>query len=83
MSLQAAENIGDFRRRYIIGATFHDGDKITGWFNNEPYHSPPLSLQYVLNSVLVKEVGVDYSIQFSNHPQPYTLDTKVTNLTNT
>lgn len=66
-----------FRRRYIIGATFHEGNNITAWFNNEPYHSPPLALEYALNSIVSEVLGDDHAIHISNHPLPYTLDTKV------
>lgn len=67
-----------FRRRYIIGATFHENETITAWFNNEPYHSPPLTLEYVLNSIVAVVLGSDYQIHVSNYPLPYTLNTKVT-----
>lgn len=64
--------------RYIIGASFSDtNDSVTAWFNNEPFHSPPLALQYAINSVVKRKVGLDYSIEFSNFPLPYTVDTKV------
>lgn len=60
-----------------MGATFKEDNKITAWFNNEPYHSPPLTLEYVLNSVVASTLGEDYAVHISNSPLPYTLDTKV------
>lgn len=64
--------------RYLIGASFSDvNNTVTAWFNNEPYHSPPLTLQYAINSLVKKKIGSEYSILFSNFPLPYTIDTKV------
>lgn len=63
--------------RYIVGATFEQNNSIIAWFNNEPYHSPPLSLQLVLNAILHKEVSPNYTLQFYNHPQPFGPETKV------
>lgn len=60
-----------------MGATFAEGNKAIAWFNNEPYHSPPLTLEYVLNSIAATVLGDDYEIHISNSPLPYTLDTKV------
>ncbi|KAL3284410.1 hypothetical protein HHI36_018570 [Cryptolaemus montrouzieri] len=52
--------------KYIVGASFtHLGT--VAWFNNEPYHSLPLSVQLVLNSFTKKE-GVE--MNFVNYPLP-------------
>ena len=70
-------------RRYIVGATFdatHEGliTVITAWFNNNPFHSPPLALGLVLNLIFKEIVGDQSSISFVNHPLPYTTESKVT-----
>lgn len=76
--LQTIVNTSRVRMRYIIGATFMDSNNsILAWFNNEPYHSPPLALQYAINTLIKAKVGSDRSISFSNFPLPYTIDTKV------
>ncbi|KRT85363.1 ABC transporter ATP-binding protein [Oryctes borbonicus] len=75
------ENTARVRMRYIIGATFSGkNDTITAWFNNEPYHSPPLTLQYAINSIVKSKLGLDYSISFSNFPLPFTIDTQFARL---
>lgn len=63
--------------RYICGATFAPDHSITAWFNNEPFHSPPLALQLVMNSILRKQVSPRHQINIYNHPLKYTLSTKV------
>ncbi|KAB0796441.1 hypothetical protein PPYR_10502 [Photinus pyralis] len=68
------------RLRHIAGATFRKDNSITAWFNNEPYHSPPLALQLVMNSILHKEVGNNHYIQFYNHPLEFTINTKLMDL---
>nr|XP_022919055.1 ATP-binding cassette sub-family A member 3-like isoform X1 [Onthophagus taurus] len=73
--------INIIRMRYIIGASF-DGDKIISFFNNEPYHSPPLALQYTINSVLQEIMNSDkYNIRISNHPIPYNDQTQSDRMT--
>lgn len=64
--------------RYIAGASFQkENNTIIAYFNGEPYHSTPLSLQMALNSVLKKEVSKNHTLQLSHHPLPYTSRTKV------
>ncbi|EFA12132.2 ATP-binding cassette sub-family A member 3-like Protein [Tribolium castaneum] len=73
------------RLRYIVGASF---DKplgsflttITAWFNNRPYHSPPLALGLVLNVVYKHLAGQNRSIKWANHPLPFTADSKMAQL---
>lgn len=65
--------------RYIIGASFFENN-IISWFNNEPYHSPPIALQYSMNAILQSHTTEDHSIQFFNHPLPFSTDTRVITL---
>lgn len=51
-----------------------DGIIFTGLFNNQAYHSPPLTLAMV-DTVLFKSVsGPEASLTVSNKPQPYSSD---------
>ncbi|XP_063925793.1 phospholipid-transporting ATPase ABCA3-like isoform X3 [Zophobas morio] len=73
------------RMRYIVGATFDSAyagfiTVITAWFNNNPYHSPPLALGLVLNLIFKEVVGNQGSISFVNNPLPYTAESKVQQL---
>lgn len=68
------------RNRYLVGTTIDsDDNKIIAWFNNNPYHTPPLALDLVINTVL-KKFSPKHTITISNHPIPYTLDAKLRQL---
>ncbi|XP_074034978.1 phospholipid-transporting ATPase ABCA3 isoform X2 [Leptinotarsa decemlineata] len=73
------------RRRYIVGASFDERSvpNITAWFNNDPYHSPGISLGLVLDSVyqkLFNGCNNECSLEFTNHPFPYTAQTQINQL---
>ncbi|KAK9882108.1 hypothetical protein WA026_018950 [Henosepilachna vigintioctopunctata] len=53
--------------RYIVAASFDQDSTPTAWFNNEPYHSVPLSLQLILNSYLQE---TKHQVNFVNFPIP-------------
>ncbi|KAI4463143.1 atp-binding cassette transporter subfamily a abca [Holotrichia oblita] len=65
---KTSESMDQVRTRFIIGAAFFGNNTIVAWFNDQPYHSPPLALQYVYNSILKEKVGPDYNIEFGNYP---------------
>lgn len=51
---------------------------ITAWFNNDPYHSPAISLSLALNVMFRQMLDCgDCSIKFTNHPMPYTAEVQV------
>lgn len=68
-----------------MGASFNNietsGTKIphiTAWFNNDPYHSPAISLGLALNAMFRQMLNCDdCSIKFTNHPMPYTAEIQV------
>lgn len=72
------------RRKYIIGATFSETPTseaepdITAWFNNDPYHSPGISLGFLLDTIYKMQTHCHTcSIRFINYPLPFTLATKL------
>nr|XP_023023597.1 ATP-binding cassette sub-family A member 3-like [Leptinotarsa decemlineata] len=75
------------RRSYIVGASFEFIDipfvgttgNITAWFNNDPFHSPGISLGLVLDSIYRKLCNGS-SIEFTNHPLPYMVKTEIIEL---
>ncbi|CAG9855955.1 unnamed protein product [Phyllotreta striolata] len=80
------------RRRYLVGASFETANisilpyplpNVTAWFNNDPYHTPGISLAFVLNGVY-RKIGdcADCTIDFTNEPLPYSPDTQVNQLLN-
>ncbi|CAH1108169.1 unnamed protein product [Psylliodes chrysocephalus] len=80
------------RRRYLAGASFEVSNvsilpyplpNLTAWFNNDPYHTPGISLALVLNSIYRKIGGCDdCTIEFTNRPLTYSPDTQVNQLLN-
>lgn len=72
------EDASNFKGSYIIGASFSSSKKlITAWFNNEALHSAPLSLQYVMNSVVKERIDSKSSVEFNNYPQEFPPKAKV------
>lgn len=67
------------RQNYIFGATFGGNETtptIIGWFNNLPYHSVPLAVGMIYNTLL-KYFTTNSSITVVNYPLPYTEETVV------
>lgn len=64
-----------FNDRYLMGVTVED-DNITTWFNNQPYHTVPLSLDVTFNALL-KEHCPECSISVINEPLPFTFDSRL------
>lgn len=67
------ESFSHVSKEYMIGATFKK-DTIIAWFNGQPYHTSPLTLN-TINRALVKSlVGNDFDITVTN--KPYNMPTK-------
>jgi hypothetical protein len=62
--------------RYIIGASISK-QNVTAWFNNQPYHSAPISLNTVHNAILAALFGKNVSLNVTNKPLPFRAQTKV------
>lgn len=76
---QSRNNLPAVRMRYIVGASFNEKN-ITGWFNNEPYHSLPLTLNLIHNSILYTSNSTKHNISITNRPMPFSLETKMKQL---
>lgn len=74
----------------LTGVTFRtlptrrkqSGDKVlaTGWFNNQPYHVPPLTLNLIHNALLIHRTGdSEYRLTVTNHPLPFDDFSKLNN----
>ncbi|KAJ8951645.1 hypothetical protein NQ318_012316 [Aromia moschata] len=78
------------RRHYIAGASFDIGTmfgvevpNITAWFNNDPYHSPGITLGLVLKAIYRKLLSCpNCELEFTNYPMPYTANTQINQLLN-
>lgn len=54
---------------YIAAATIDKAkNTITAWFNGQPYHSAPLSLNLIHNALIRATFGKDYGIEITNKP---------------
>lgn len=63
--------------RYLVGlSTFNDSNSLVAWFNNQLFHTAPLSLNILHNAILRANLDDDYSIEISNWPIPFTPDSK-------
>lgn len=81
-SLEVEENISEFflnqvkaedvqlmRMRYLVGASLNEAPLIA-WFNNQPYHTIPLSLQMLFSAMLRVACNNNCSLHIVNHPLP-------------
>jgi ATP-binding cassette, subfamily A (ABC1), member 3 len=70
--------------KYIVGSTFFANDSaksLTGHFNNQPYHVPPLSVNLFSNALLkYYSNNTDAKINVINNPLPRDLLQQLTDL---
>ena len=65
--------------RVMVGATFASSGlepnkkvEATGWFNNQGYHTAPLSLNMIHNALLMQRTrNSSYRLSITNHPLPF------------
>ncbi|XP_063703387.1 phospholipid-transporting ATPase ABCA1-like [Culicoides brevitarsis] len=70
------EKIARVNKRYMFGASINKSH-ITAWFNNQPYHTAPISLGLVHNATLMALCENDTcGIDITNKPLPYRLETR-------
>ncbi|XP_062542051.1 phospholipid-transporting ATPase ABCA3-like [Armigeres subalbatus] len=65
--------ISEINIRYLVGATLND-TAYTGWFNNKGYHTAPLALSLIYNSILSAECP-NCELTVINKPLPFQLET--------
>lgn len=65
---------------YLTAATLtaqlNGSEAILAWFNNQPLHTAPLTLNLVHNAVVRSILGSDHSIHIINNPLPFRPDSK-------
>lgn len=64
-----------FNARTLVGVTVEDAD-VKVWFNNQPYHTIPLTMNLAYNAFL-KTYCPDCSISITNHPLPFTAQSRL------
>lgn len=68
MDKASAVGISTFNTKYIIGA-YLSGDIWTAYFNGQPFHTPAISLAYLMNAIFKYAMNSDsYSITTLNAP---------------
>lgn len=70
---KADEMLLQVNERYLVGLSVNNS-KIIAWFNNQPYHTSTLSLHLLHNAMIKSKLGQEFSIELSNHPFPFRLD---------
>lgn len=73
---RSEQNIGFFNRHYFVGTSMLDDTLVTAWFNNQPFHSIPLSLGLVHTSLIRAHLGPEFGVSVTNAPLPYNLETQ-------
>ncbi|XP_063703816.1 phospholipid-transporting ATPase ABCA3-like [Culicoides brevitarsis] len=70
----STQDIHKLNSQYLIGASIEqkveNRTEIVAWFNNNAYHTAPIALNAVFNTIL-KEICAECSIQVTNKPLPY------------
>ncbi|KXJ81820.1 hypothetical protein RP20_CCG016932 [Aedes albopictus] len=72
-SFQSLADLSEVNIRYLVGATLND-TAYTAWFNNKGYHTAPLSLSLLYNTI-VTSVCPSCEITVINKPLPFRQDT--------
>lgn len=70
------EMITRVNNRYLFGASINK-TAITAWFNNQPYHTSPISLGLVHNATMMAICNGTCGIDITNKPLPFRPDTRV------
>lgn len=70
------ESVSRTNLEYMVGATI--GDKITAWFNNQGFHTAPLTINLINNAILRSVTGKSgVAINVVNKPLPFSTDSRV------
>lgn len=65
--------------QYLAAATIgkYENGTLIAWFNGQPLHTAPLSLNLLHNALFRAVLGNDHSIQMANHPLPFTTKSRM------
>lgn len=74
---QYSQSIADTNLNFMVGATFSDNN-ITAWFNNQGFHTAPLTINLINNAIWRSSSGnAGKTINVVNKPMPYTTESRV------
>lgn len=74
--LQKSKTNSDLNYRNLFGFSVN-AQNITAWFNTQPYHALPITLNLVHNAILKASFGSDFELHVGNKPLPYRNETRV------
>lgn len=60
--------------QYLAGMSVSNTSDIIAWFNNQPFHTTALSINLIHNAMVKSTLGADYSIEVSNSPLPFRVE---------
>lgn len=66
--------------QYLAAISFdsvNGTESIIAWFNNQPFHTAPLTLNLVHNAIVRAFLGNDHSIRVINKPIPFTINSRI------
>lgn len=68
--------------QYLVAISRNDSEnnQLIAWYNNQPFHTAPLSINMVHNAMLHSLVGSDHNIRVFNKPLPFTFDSRISML---
>lgn len=61
--------------QHLVGISNNDRN-IIGWFNNQPYHTMPLSINMIHNAMVKSKISTNHSISVINDPLPFLLSSR-------
>lgn len=64
----AQTSLKEYLFQYLAAASVLNETTIVAWFNGQPLHSAPLSLDLVHNAIIKTMLGADHSICVANKP---------------
>lgn len=64
--------------QYLAGFSYdYEYDRIIAWFNNQPFHTSPLSINLVHNAMIKSKFDSDHSIRVVNSPLPFRVESRM------
>lgn len=73
---QYAVSVSKTNLNFMVGATI--GENITAWFNNQGYHTAPLTINLINNAILRSATGKSgVAMNVVNKPLPFNTDSRV------
>lgn len=73
----AQTSFKEYLFQYLAAANVLENGTIVAWYNGQPFHSAPLSLDLVHNALVKMSLGDDYGVHVTNQPLPFTPEKKI------